>query len=137
TTRPISAGSIGVSSRDSGADGCIILSTRSFPEPLLQRPHGQRPLAQGPAGFDRGLRTGDGCNAGDAVLHRRGADLALVRAAAFARRRVDDERDLAILHAVDQVGAALAELGDLLDRNAVLAKDGRRASRGDHLITEA
>ena len=41
----------------------------------------------------------------DAVLDRRLADVAVVRRALFAKRRIDDQLDLAVCHLIQNVGA--------------------------------
>src|ERR687893_1521872 len=62
-------------------------------------------LARGD-GFDDGLRAGHRRHAGDAVLERGAADGLLVVVRGHAEWGVDDERDLALLDLVGNVGPA-------------------------------
>ena len=84
----------------------------------MQRLHAHRFLAQGLHRFDGRFGGLDRRDAGDAELHRGGADPAFVGAGSFAARGVDDELDLAIILIVQQVRPAFGDLLDWRDRNA-------------------
>ena len=101
-----------------------------------ERTSGTDPVALGGDRPRRGHAAGHRRDAGDAARDRRAADLVAVRARGGARRRVDDEHDVAALDLVDDVRRALAELVEPLDRDAHAADRARRAAGGGDLEAE-
>ena len=84
--------------------------------------------------LDCGLRGRKRRKVRNLVLDRGLADAAVVSASiATARRRVDDELDLAVLDRVKDIRAALADLGDDLGLDAVIDEPLRRALGRDDL----
>ena len=80
------------------------------------------------------MRGGQRRDAGHLVLDGGRANLAFVGASAAARRRVDHQVHLAVLHVVDQVRAAFLQLGNLLDGDARFTQELGRAARRDQAI---
>ena len=92
---------------------------------ILQGAHGQRLALQQLDPFGGGLGAGDGGEVRHAALERAAADRERVQVRAEALRRVDHHGDLPALNRVDAVRAALGDLVDRLDLQAVLRADTR------------
>ena len=70
------------------------------------------------------------------MLHREGADAALVGPRALAAGRVHDQRDFTVLDMVDQVRMTLGDFLHAPDRDAFLFQTPRRARRGHQLVAQ-
>src|SRR5205085_6295382 len=80
---------------------------------------------------------GEGGQAGDAVLQRSAADVGVVEERLLAERRVDDQRDLAVDQAVDDVGAlVLVHFPGEAGGDAVVLEEFAGAHGGDDLESE-
>jgi hypothetical protein len=70
-------------------------------------------------------------------LHSRRANRRVVLALLLAQRRVQDQVDLAVLDAVDDVRAAFVHFVDALDRDAGGLEHAPGAFGGEQLVTQA
>ena len=91
---------------------------------FLQRLHAERLGLERAEGAQGGLRGGERRHHRHALVERGGADLHFVLARDGAGGRVDDERDLAVLEHVEDVGAAFVQLEEALDRDAGVLERG-------------
>ena len=104
---------------------------------LLQRQHLRLAVARGGDRARGGVAARQRRDAGDPARDRGAADLPAVGARARARRRVDDEVDLAGLDAVGDVRRALADLLEhRVDAHAHAADRLRGAGRRDDAEAE-
>src|SRR5258705_4594 len=104
-----------------------------FRDVVLEGTDGPVLFLQGLDGGDGGSCAGQGGDHRHLVQHGHRADLALVGGGAFFRRGVDDQVDLGVLDVVDDVGAALGELGDAGGGDVIFREDAERAVGGDQL----
>src|SRR5262245_42683746 len=97
--------------------------------PLLQRLDGVSAGFERADAFEAGAGGAEGGHDWDAAAAGGAADLHFVFASGFAARGVDDEGEFAVLQHVESVGAAFAELVELLNRDAGFLEHGGGAAR--------
>ena len=103
---------------------------------VLDRADLGRAAVQRGEGADERAGSGQGRDAGHAVVHGGRADVRVVVALPLALGRVQDHVDLTVLQGVDDVRPALVDLVDPLARDPVGTQGAPGAVRGEQVVAE-